>query len=104
MKILKGLCSVVLVAVLCLSLSVVCFAGEAVIAGDANGDKIVDVRDIVRMKRSLAYEGIDIDINAVDFDSNGKIDTYELVQVRNLLLEAVAPEVLVNVNSLESNW
>ena len=54
MKILKGICSVALVVVLCLSLSVVCFAGGASVSGDATGDKILDARDVVRMKHSMA--------------------------------------------------
>ena len=101
MKILKGIYSVALVVVLCLSLSVVCFAGEAAVSGDATGDKILDARDVVRMKHYMAYKEDAIDLGAVDFDGNGKVDTYELVDVRNMLLECIKPEVIINVDALE---
>ena len=101
MKILKGICSVALVVVLCLSLSVVCFAGAASVSGDATGDKILDARDVVRMKHSMALVDEAIDLSAVDFDGNGKVDTDELVDVRNMILESIKPEVIINVEALE---
>ena len=101
MKILKGICSVALVLALCLSLSVVCFAGGASVSGDATGDKTLDARDVVRMKHYMAYTEDAIDLAAVDFDGNGKVDTYELVDVRNMLLESIKPEVIINVEALE---
>lgn len=101
MKILKGICSVALVVVLCLSLSVVCFAGGASVSGDATGDKILDARDVVRMKHSMALVADAIDLSAVDFDGNGKVDTDELVDVRNMILESIKPEVIINVEALE---
>ena len=101
MKILKGICLVALVVALCLSLSVVCFADMAAVSGDATGDKLVDARDIVRMKQFMAYTVDAIDLGAVDFDGNGKIDTVELVDVRNMLLESIKPEVIINVQTLE---
>ncbi len=101
MKILKGVCSVALVVVLCLSLSVVCFAGVAAVSGDATGDKILDARDVVRMKHSMALVAEAIDLSAVDFDGNGKVDTDELVDVRNMILESIKPEVIINVEALE---
>lgn len=101
MKILKGICSVALVVVLCLSLSVVCFAEDAAVSGDATGDKFVDARDVVRMKQFMAYTVETIDLGAVDFDGNGKIDTDELVSVRNMLLDSIEPEMIINVQTLE---
>ena len=104
MKILKGICSIALVVALCFSLSVVCFAGEAAVSGDATGDKILDARDVVRMKHYMALVDDAIDLGAVDFDGNGKVDTYELVDVRNMILESIKAEVIINVNALEENY
>ena len=42
-----------------------------------------------------------IDLSAVDFDGNGKVDTDELVDVRNMILESIKPEVIINVEALE---
>ncbi len=101
MKNLKRLCSVALVVVLCLSLSVVCFAGEANLSGDATGDKSVDIRDVIRMKKYMTYVTDTINLGAVDFDSNDEVNTDELVVVRKMLLNSIEPEMIINVQDLE---
>ncbi len=103
MKILKGLCSVVLVAVLCLSLSVVSFASAAV-TGDANGDKVVNLRDLVRIKRYTAKTIDVIDLDAVDFNADGIVNAYEIVELRSMLINSEIPEMIINVEKFEDKY
>jgi len=104
MKKIKGLCSIVLVVVLCLSLSVTSFASVASITGDANSDRVVNLRDLVRMKKYIAHTVDDIDLGAVDFDNDGEINAYELVQLKNLLIKVTEPELIIDVEKLEDNY
>lgn len=104
MKILKGLCSVVLVAVLCLSLSVVSFASSASVTGDANGDKVVNLRDLVRIKRYTAKTIDVIDLDAVDFNADGIVNAYEIVELRSMLINSEIPEMIINVEKFEDKY
>ena len=54
---------------------------ESYKAGDANGNGIVDIRDMVR-----AASGTDITY-AADLAENGKIDSADMVAFRNILME-----------------
>lgn len=104
MKKFKGLCLGILVIVLCLSLSVMCYANVAPISGDANGDRIVNLIDLVRVKKYTAYLVEDINLGAVDFDDNGDVDAYELVELKSLLINSKNPELLINVEKLEEKY
>ncbi len=101
MKILKCLGLVVLAFVLCLSLSVGCFAGEANLSGDATGDKILDVRDAVRMKKFISYAESSINLDAVDFDGDEDINGDELVVVRKMLIDYIEPEMIIKAQTFD---
>ena len=65
-------------------------AGAKLIAGDANGDDILDSRDIVRMKRYLdpSIEEVVHTTNAnADKDSYSKIDQKDLIKTYEYILE-----------------
>ena len=104
MKKFKGLCSVVLIVILCLSLSVMCYANVAPVTGDANGDHVVNLVDLVRMKKYTAYIVDEINVDAVDFDSNGLVDAYELVELKNILINLENPELIINVEKFEDKY
>ena len=94
-------------------LSVVCIAmlsaafsvSAATVYGDANADSRVDVKDLVRVKKYLAYENIPINLEAVDDDESGEIEIPDLIKLKKVLLGAEAYELSVvegNINWPES--
>lgn len=52
--------------------------------GDANADAEIDLLDLIRMKKHLADESVEI--TAADLDANGVIDAFDMAQLRQLLL------------------
>ena len=54
--------------------------------GDANNDKVVDIRDLIRVKRYLAGTTTDISIEAADFDGDGEVKAADLASLRKYLL------------------
>ena len=61
---------------------------KSTLYGDANGDGKVDLIDLVRIKKYLAYEGIEIDLTAAnaDRDEGGAIDANDLTVIINYIL------------------
>lgn len=57
-----------------------------VIAGDANSDEIVNIKDFVRIKLYLAERTSDISIIAADYNMSGDIETEDVVAMRKVLL------------------
>lgn len=55
------------------------------LVGDANLDDRVDIRDLVRLKKilSLNYE---LDVYAADIDNNGECNSFDLANLKKLLL------------------
>lgn len=64
-------------------------------SGDANGDGVVDVRDLVRLKRYRANETIWMDKVVTDFNEDGKLKQSDVLALRELL---VAPKVVAETN------
>ncbi len=56
-------------------------------AGDVNGDGVIDVADVMALRRYLAggYE-IEIDLEASDMDSNGTINVADVILLRRYLV------------------
>ncbi len=54
--------------------------------GDATGDGIADIRDLVRLKKYLADNTTEIDLTAVDLNGDSNVDSQDLVCFRKLLL------------------
>ena len=84
---------------------VVCCAAPvsaATLYGDANGDGIVDSRDVVRMKKHVADNALSINVEAVDNDEDGKITATDIVVLRNVLLDDAS--YFVDVIEGEINW
>lgn len=92
----KIISTVVLIAVIAAVLSVgfvpcsaaVVTDGENFyILGDANNDSKIDLRDLVRIKRYIADNSMEIVTVAADFDANGTLNAMDLTECRNNLLE-----------------
>lgn len=54
--------------------------------GDANGDKVVDIRDLVRVKRYTVGEEIEIEFRAADLNKDGEINSTDIAALRKILL------------------
>lgn len=59
--------------------------GETVFVGDANGDGLVNIRDLVNLKKHLS--GIYDSVQGCDFDQNGIIDSRDIISLRKLILD-----------------
>ena len=58
-----------------------------ILKGDINGDEIIDIRDLVRVKKYIAnVDGINVIADNSDFNNDDSTDTYELTQLRKYLL------------------
>ena len=74
----KKVLSTVLLIVMVFAVSLPCSAavvtdGEKFyVLGDANGDGIMDIRDLVRVKRYIADNSVEIVNVAADIDGDGK--------------------------------
>ncbi len=64
-------------------------SAKSVLLGDANGDEIVDVRDIVRLKKYLANPATTAYTQNMDINVDGKIDTADLIQLKKNILGKV---------------
>lgn len=56
------------------------------ILGDANGDSVFDIRDIIRIKKYIAASENSINFAAVDDDQNGILSGVDLAALRKILL------------------
>ena len=57
------------------------------ICGDANGDDVTNVLDLVRLKKYLASPSdTEIDVNAADLNGDSVVDAIDLVCLKKLLL------------------
>lgn len=66
---------------------VIHFSGSADnIAGDVNGDKTVDIRDLVRIKKYLADPAVEIIYANADIDGVNGIAAADMAQLRIMLL------------------
>ena len=55
--------------------------------GDANGDGVTNILDLVRLKKYIASPSdTEIDVNAADLNGDSVIDATDLVCLRRLLL------------------
>lgn len=65
-------------------------AGSASVAitmpGDINGDGVVDVRDLVRIKKYFAKATTDIVVKNSDLDGNGSVENADMVILRKGLI------------------
>ncbi len=61
-------------------------AGSVGVFGDANGDGVTDIRDLVALKRYLASSTVTIDESASDINGDSKIDADDLTCLIDLLL------------------
>lgn len=59
---------------------------EAYTVGDASGDSVVDVHDILRVKKYLANNSTRIDVSQVDFNNNGSVDANDLAVVNKIVV------------------
>lgn len=58
-----------------------------VIKGDANGDGIVNVSDAVMLQKWLLCSGDLTKWQNVDLCEDGRIDTFDMVEMRKLLIQ-----------------
>ena len=56
--------------------------------GDANGDGDVDVLDLVRLRRHLAGEQVELSESCADLDGDGEVSILDLFRLRKLLVGA----------------
>ena len=59
------------------------------VAGDANADCEVNVKDLVRAKKYIADDSTAIFVSAIDLDTDGgvKIDAMDLTELRKLIVK-----------------
>lgn len=80
----KKVLSTVLLIVMVFAVSLPCSAavvtdGEKLyVLGDANGDGTMDIRDLVRVKRYIADNSVEIVNVAADIDGDGKVNANDL--------------------------
>ncbi len=61
-----------------------------ILVGDINGDERIDILDIVRAKRYIAYaNNTNVIVDNSDFNNDGETDVYELIQLRKYLLGVI---------------
>ena len=87
--------------------------GEFYVSGDANGDKVSDLRDLIRYKKYFA-DGSELDSRSAELDGEEGITTADMAVMRKCLLsgeEALKSIVLkydlkyINRdNEVEDNW
>ena len=53
--------------------------------GDSNGDDQVDIRDLVRLRKHLAEEHVDINLLNADVTGDGKVNGADLLRLRKYL-------------------
>ncbi len=74
------------------------------LSGDANGDKVVDIRDLVCFKKHLADIDCDVSFYATDIDNNDNLDGTDLVLLRKkLLFDETNTQIQVGAN-WNSKW
>lgn len=56
--------------------------------GDANGDGNVDVLDLVRLRKSLAGNQVQLNASCADLNGDGQVDGLDLLRLRKLLVGA----------------
>lgn len=80
----KKVLSTVLLIVMVFAVSLPCSAAvvyrrrEFYVLGDANGDGTMDIRDLVRVKRYIADNSVEIVNVAADIDGDGKVNANDL--------------------------
>ena len=57
--------------------------------GDINGDSLIDVRDLVRIKKKAADSAISAVYKSADYNSDNVIDAYDLAALRKQLLGSI---------------
>lgn len=67
---------------------------DRVMIGDFNGDKVIDIRDLVRAKSTLAGTAESVEMNS-DLNWDGAINTNDLVLLRKYLLGATPGNVYI---------
>ena len=65
--------------------------------GDAGGDGIVSIKDILRIKKYIADNGTEISFNQVDFDNNNVINASDLSTMVKMI---IAPETVSDLTWL----
>ena len=64
--------------------------GTFLIPGDVNNDKFIDVRDVVRLKKYLVGNGVQINYFSADLiaeDDTNRLNSADLVKLRHILLD-----------------
>ena len=56
--------------------------------GDANGDGDVDLLDLVRLRKSLAGDQVELNKTCADLNGDGQVDGLDLMELRKLLVGA----------------
>lgn len=59
------------------------------IKGDVNTDNSLDIRDLIRLKKHLAGDAVEISDYMADLDGDGNINTVDLAGLKKLLLNTV---------------
>ena len=95
----KTLCFFAIMAII--SSAFLCSASSPVLFGDANGDNIVDSRDLVHTKKAIANLSTANNQDAVDLNCDTQVNGTDLIVLRNYFLTDVIPELGVNIIDFE---
>lgn len=82
-----------LAIVMCVIIVFSCMATMAVSAagtvesGNANGDSVVNILDLIRLKKYLSGMDVEIDFAGADCDDDGFVGNSDLIILRKTLLE-----------------
>ena len=71
---------------------------DLVTLGDAGGDGVVSIKDILRIKKYLANNGTEISFSQADFDGNNVINASDLSTMVKMI---IAPETVGNLTWLQ---
>ena len=94
----------VCLSVICMTMLCSVFSVNAAVTvyGDANADLKVNVKDLVRVKKYLSNGNVAINLEAVDDNESGKVETSDLNKLKKVLLGG--EDYGVEVMEADINW
>lgn len=95
----KALCFFAVMAII--SSAFLCSASSPVLFGDANGDNLVDSRDLVHTKKAIANLHVANNAKAVDLNCDSEVNGADLVVLRDYFLNNTIVELGVDITDFE---
>ena len=88
MKVIKKvLLTAAVIAAAIISVTAVISFGEQEKYGDINGDGVADTKDLVRLMKYLAADGVGVEVNGADMNGDGRVDTRDMVKLMKYIAD-----------------